>query len=111
VQKPHPPILVGGNGARTLERVVRYGDQWMPLGRGDMTFGDRIQELQELAAKAGRGPIPVSLFGTQTRLELLERHRADGVHRIYFFAPPAGRDRVLPRLDSLAKLQRELNGG
>ena len=30
VQKPHPPILVGGNGPQVLDRVLAYGDEWMP---------------------------------------------------------------------------------
>src|SRR5881227_2821501 len=35
VQKPHPPVLVGGNGERVLERVVAFGDEWMPNRIGD----------------------------------------------------------------------------
>src|SRR5437667_10262261 len=34
VQKPHPPILVGGNGQKVIDRVLRFGDEWMPtVGR------------------------------------------------------------------------------
>ena len=62
IRKPHPPILVGGNGARTLDRVVRYGDEWMPLPRGGLDLAPRIQELQDMAAKAGRPPVPVTIF-------------------------------------------------
>jgi probable F420-dependent oxidoreductase len=109
-RKPHPPVIVGGNGARTLERVVRYGDEWMPLGRGESTFGPRIKELQELAAKAGRKPIPVSVFGAPSKPEILERHQADGMYRVYFPLPPDGRDTVLPRLDRVAELVRTFNG-
>ena len=29
-QKPHPPVLVGGNGPRVLDRVLAFGDEWMP---------------------------------------------------------------------------------
>src|SRR5215210_2976375 len=29
VQKPHPPVLVGGNADKTLDRVVSYGDEWL----------------------------------------------------------------------------------
>src|SRR5207302_6113165 len=29
-QRPHPPVLVGGNAPRVLDRVVKYGDHWMP---------------------------------------------------------------------------------
>jgi probable F420-dependent oxidoreductase len=110
VQKPHPPILVGGNGARTLERVVRYGDEWMPLWRGQGDFGERIKELQSLASAAGRKPIPVSMVGNASKPEQLEMHEASGISRVYFPVPPADRDTVLPRLDRLAELMREYNG-
>src|SRR5919201_4329778 len=45
-QRPHPPIIVGGNGRRVLERVVAYGDEWMPnrIGSPD-ELGDRIDVL------------------------------------------------------------------
>jgi probable F420-dependent oxidoreductase len=110
VQQPHPPVLVGGNGARTLQRVVRYGDAWMPLGRGEGTFGERIKELRELAAKAGRGEIPVSVMGAPNKAALLEQHERDGVVRVLFPLQPAERDTVLPRLDRVAALLREYAG-
>jgi probable F420-dependent oxidoreductase len=28
VQRPHPPVLIGGNGPHTLKRVIDYGDGW-----------------------------------------------------------------------------------
>src|SRR5712692_9750648 len=57
VQKPHPPVYVGGMGAHTLQRVVEYGDAWMPIPMpGDTSLGDRIQKLQRMASDAGRGP-------------------------------------------------------
>src|SRR3982074_573220 len=51
VQRPHPPILLGGNGPNTLKRVVRYADGWMP-NRGN--FMERIPELRRLTEEAGR---------------------------------------------------------
>lgn len=109
-QKPHPPILVGGDGERTLQRVVRYGDEWMPLGRSGGQFGERIKELAELAAKAGRGRIPVSIFAAPSDPATLEQYRRDGVDRALFPLPPADADRVLARLDKLTALVRGLNG-
>ncbi len=104
VQKPHPPILVGGDGERTLQRVVRYGDEWMPLGRTIPSFAGRIKELQELAAAAGRGPIPVSMFGTPPDSSRVEQFIEDGASRIVFAVNAAGRDEVLPKLDGLAEI-------
>jgi probable F420-dependent oxidoreductase len=54
VQRPHPPVILGGNGPRTLRRVIRYADGWMPNGRG---YLERIPELRALAEEAGR-PTP-----------------------------------------------------
>ncbi|HKJ00561.1 MAG TPA: LLM class F420-dependent oxidoreductase [bacterium] len=110
VQKPHPPILVGGNGARTLQRVVRYGDEWMPIARPGLTFGDRIKELQDLSAKAGRGPIPVSMFYLSSTPKSVEEHQREGVSRLVMAVNSAGADEVLPRLDRLAALVRRFEG-
>jgi probable F420-dependent oxidoreductase len=102
--KPHPPILVGGNGERTLQRVVRYGDEWMPLGRGGAVLGERMAELQELAAAAGREPIPVSVFGTQGDEAEVELRIKEGASRVVFNVRPLPADQVLPRLDQLKAL-------
>src|SRR5918995_205105 len=63
IQKPHPPVLVGGNGRKALERVVSFGDEWMPNRATGLT--ERVAELGRLAAEAGRDPIPVTLFGAR----------------------------------------------
>src|SRR3954447_16882616 len=58
---PHPPVLVGGNGPTVLDRVLAFGDAWIPnYGFGDLLA--RIGELQARAGAAGR-EIPISAFG------------------------------------------------
>src|SRR5579884_514799 len=100
VQKPHPPILVGGNGPHVLERVAEYGDVWMPnRGRGPVEA--RMAELQERAAARGRGPIPVWVFSCPPDPEVVERYQAAGVARCVFGLPSAGADEVLATLDRL----------
>ena len=111
VQSPHPPVIVGGNGERTLERVIRYGDEWMPIGRGDGNFRDRISELEDLAAKAGRGRIPLGIFIASTKPERLEDYREQGFDRTIFALPSGKEEEVLPRMDQLAELVRQVNGG
>jgi probable F420-dependent oxidoreductase len=34
VQKPHPPIVMGGDGATTFDRVIEFCQGWMPISRG-----------------------------------------------------------------------------
>lgn len=102
VQKPHPPIILGGSGPKILERVVRYADGWMP-NRGDVI--ERIPELQELARAAGRSPIPVTCYPQPDAAEI-ERLAAAGVERLIYYVPPDGRDMALAKLDELAAMVR-----
>lgn len=102
VQKPHPPIVLGGSGPKILERVVRYADGWMP-NRGEVI--GRIQELQEMAKAAGRDPIPVTCYpkATAEEIELLAKA---GVDRVIWYVPPDGRDAALSKLEELGRLIR-----
>ncbi|MGH7764383.1 MAG: LLM class F420-dependent oxidoreductase [Candidatus Dormibacteraceae bacterium] len=100
VHKPHPPIILGGSGPKILERVVRYGDGWMP-NRGDVI--QRIPELQDLARAAGRGPIPVSYY-PKPGAEEIERLAAAGVERLIYYVSPDGRDAALTTLDELTTM-------
>ncbi len=107
VQQPHPPILVGGDGPGTLPRVVAYGDEWMPIIRRDdyTRLGERVAELQRLAAAAGRPPIPVSVitYGARPDAATAGTLAAIGVTRWIFSLPAAGTDATLSRLDRLAE--------
>ncbi len=107
VQKPHPPILVGGDGARTLQRVIEYGDEWMPIaGRGSEDLGARIEELQRMARDAGRGSIPVSLFGARPQTEAIEKYEQAGVSRCILPMPSVPRDEAISRLKHYAELMK-----
>ena len=106
VQKPHPPVIIGGNGANTLQRVVRYGDGWMPIGRG-ADLKSRIEELNRLASEAGRARIPVTIFGAPPKAEVVDAYAEAGVERLLFHLPPAPRDEVLPLLEQRAELVRQ----
>ena len=65
VQKPHPPIYLGGHGDKALERVVRYCDGWMPIPVRAGALLDEIKTLRSRAAAAGRDPasLAVTLYG------------------------------------------------
>jgi probable F420-dependent oxidoreductase len=106
-QKPHPPILVGGNGPHTLQRVLEYGDGWMPIaGRRGPALEERIGELAQLAAAAERTPIPVSIFFVPPDARSVEHYAGLGVSRCIFGLPAAGADEVLPRLKKCAEAAR-----
>ena len=113
LQQPHPPIVLGGNGPKVLERVVAFADGWMPNWglQSNVELIARIAELQRLAADAGRDPIPVTVYAPRSKPEVLRELAEGGVSRVVLWVPPAPRDEVAPRLERLADLARELSGG
>ena len=109
VQKPHPPIHVGGGFPHGARRAIAYGDGWMPIhGRDEIVA--RIPEFRRMAAEAGRDPasLEVSVFGARPERELLERLAAAGVARAIFGLAPEPADKVLPVLDRAVPLVHSL---
>src|SRR6516165_3249233 len=108
VQKPHPPILLGGHGRKALERVVRYCDGWMPISLRAGDLKKEIAELRETAKNAGRDPksISISVFWAPADRAKIDEYEEMGIERAILALPPAPRDKVLPILDSHAKLIR-----
>jgi probable F420-dependent oxidoreductase len=101
VQKPHPPILLGGETKHTLRRVMEFCDGWFPRGR---SFGDPAAEMKRLrsfADEAGRDirTVSTTLFGAEPDAGYLDKCRAAGVNRALLALPPEGRDTVLPVID------------
>ena len=114
VQRPYPPILVGGAFTYGARRAIRYGDGWMPH-RTRPQYADVVSKLPEfhaLLAEAGRAPdsLPVSVWGGKPDLDALQRDRDAGVVRVIMTLPSAGRDEVLPRLDRWAEIIARLSG-
>jgi probable F420-dependent oxidoreductase len=108
VQKPHPPVIVGGAFPYGARRAIAYGDGWVPHARRP-AYGDvlgRLPEFRAMASAAGRDPagIPITVFGVAEDRELIERYRSAGVARLVFNLPAAKADEVLPVLDRCASL-------
>ena len=106
VQKPHPPILVGGYGPHTLNRVVEYGDGWIPVGMPPTVLSAQIPELNRLAEKAGRQPIPITAYGVPGNKEVVEKYLEVGVERCVFWLPSEPPEQTLPTLDRLAEIAK-----
>ncbi|MGH7389605.1 MAG: LLM class F420-dependent oxidoreductase [Candidatus Rokuibacteriota bacterium] len=106
VQKPHPPVLFGGESEHTLKRVVEIGDGWFPRARNTERLFAGLEDLKELAAKAGRDmkTISVSVFGAPGDAATLDRYRQAGLTRAIVRLPSEPREKVLPLLDQHAKL-------
>jgi alkanesulfonate monooxygenase SsuD/methylene tetrahydromethanopterin reductase-like flavin-dependent oxidoreductase (luciferase family) len=100
-QKPHPPILMGGDGETTFDRVIEFCDGWMPIGFRMANLPEKIANLRHRAESAGRDPntISISIFGANPDGAALEQLEGLGVERAIFFVPPAERDVVMPLVD------------
>lgn len=101
VQKPYPPIMLGNAGPGAISRAVKFADEWMPIG-ARLDLADRISELNEKAEEAGRGPIPVTNWGTAPNREAIDELADIGVGRAIFGLPSAKEDEVIPLLDRYA---------
>jgi probable F420-dependent oxidoreductase len=101
VQKPHPPILMGGDGPTTFDRVIEFCDGWMPIGLRLVNVEEKIAALRRRAEEADRDPssISITIFAANAERKALDDLERAGVERAIFYVPAAGRDKVLPILD------------
>jgi probable F420-dependent oxidoreductase len=105
-QFPHPPVLIGGMGPTVLERVLAFGDGWLPGYTGDDLF-PRIAELQGRAER----PLIVDILGAPCEAAVLERLREAGVRRAMHWLPTGGRSSVEAALERWEAAILELGGG
>ncbi len=112
VQKPYPPIVLGGHGPRALDRVVDYCDGWLPIAVRARELVAEVAELRRRAREKGRDPtrISVSVYAAPPDADTLRRYRDGGVDRAIFMLPSADADTVLPILDRCAGVARSLAG-
>lgn len=110
VQKPHPPIFLGGHTADALQRVVDYCDGWLPIPGRAADLAGSIEELHRRAEKEGRDPrsIAVATYGSAIDAAVAEQFRGAGVDHYIFGLPAATRETILPLLDRCAAVAREV---
>lgn len=106
VQRPHPPVIVGGMGPTVLDRVLEYGDAWAP-NPGWPPMPDLAQRISELRARGrelGRPDIPVMIFGMSEEGDQVKRYAEMGVDECVFLLPDVDRDEALRTLERIAQI-------
>ena len=108
VQRPHPPIFMGGSSQHVFKRVVEWGDGWMPV----LSPVEEIQRgraiLNELAQKVGRDPksIQVLAFGQagkfRTRDEIKALEKA-GTNHVTIWLTKSETKEAVAELEQLAR--------
>src|ERR1700733_12574507 len=114
VQKPHPPILVGGAFPYSARRAVRYGDGWMPqvTEYARTPLLDLIPRFRQMAAENGRDPasLEISIGGQRPDVDLIRQYQDAGVNRVSCSLESEKAAVILPMLDQWAEIIRKVNG-
>ena len=112
VQKPHPPVILGGAFPYGARRAIRYGDGWVPHASrpeyGDVS--DFLPQFRKMAEEAGRDPasLPLTMFRIVESLDRLRHYRDIGIARVVITIPSEPSPKVLPLLDRWADLIRKM---
>jgi len=104
-QKPHPPVYLGGMARNVLQRVVAWGDGWMPTRVTPDQIRKGRRELDRLAREAGRDPanLEISVFGQPADPELLKDFEAAGAGRVVLWATSAPEAPAMAELEAMAR--------
>lgn len=101
VQKPNPPVLVGGTFPGAANRAIRYADGWLP--RSDVPdCPRRIGEFRKMCDEAGRPNLNVTVLVLDPAE--VGTYADAGADRVILGIPSAGKDKVLPVLDQFAEI-------
>ena len=111
VQKPHPPIILGGAFPWAARRAVRYGDGWYPNAASGNPE-EYVPAFRKMAQEAGRDPKSLSLRlgGAPDDLDKLKRFRDIGVDAVNLTLMSDKLVQILPILDHWAGHIRQLRG-
>ena len=120
VQRPSPPVILGGMGPNVIKRVAAWGDGWMPIGLPPDGIRAARQEIDQLARAAGRDPSRITLTamigappgGEESLLEMmpnrevLAAYRAAGTDRVVVSIPTVSTAETVRHLDAIAEAAR-----
>jgi probable F420-dependent oxidoreductase len=105
-QRPHPPILLGGETDYTLKRIVEYCDGWFPRPRGGWEPKSAVERLHRMAEGAKRDPksLSITVFRAPNDKAALATYRDVGIDSALLEIPDLSRDEILREIDKLAPL-------
>jgi probable F420-dependent oxidoreductase len=105
-QRPHPPVIVGGEGPTVLDRVLAFGDAWMPNYGSSRT----LARAAELRSRADRF-VSLQVMGIPADPKVFAEYEAAGFDRVVHWLPSAGRSVVERALDGYESAIAEFTGG
>jgi probable F420-dependent oxidoreductase len=105
-QRPHPPILVGGDGPTVEERVLAFGDAWFPNYRGNEEI---LRRARDLLARSER-PVEVHMLGVPAEAREIERVFESGARRAVRWVRSGSRSVVERDLEEWESAVADFNG-
>jgi alkanesulfonate monooxygenase SsuD/methylene tetrahydromethanopterin reductase-like flavin-dependent oxidoreductase (luciferase family) len=99
MQKPYPPIYIGGESPAALLRLATYGDAWLPRVR---TPPAEIKRVRNWLAEEGRDTVRFTVFGADTDEGRLAGFAEAGVEEVTLTLDTLPEDDTLRSLDALA---------
>lgn len=106
VQRPHPPIYVGGNSDATVKRIIRHGAGWISNPFPEDQLAKRIGQLKEGAGHE----VPLAMFGTPVDAEYWSAVEGLGFGQVALLLPSVARDESLRLLDEYAEAVARYRG-
>jgi alkanesulfonate monooxygenase SsuD/methylene tetrahydromethanopterin reductase-like flavin-dependent oxidoreductase (luciferase family) len=101
VQRPHPPIFIGGESDAALARLVAFGDAWLPRSN---TTPEKLREVRDWLQEQGRQDVPFTIFAAGKDPAKLAGYAEAGVDRVTFLLETLPESEALAELDTLAHL-------
>lgn len=108
VQRPHPPLIIGGNSDAALQRAGQLGDGWYGYEVSPSVASDMIERIRKIAADSGRDPAELRFvvspgFNVSIGVQELEQYHQAGVDEILFTSIQTDPDLVDRNLDEIAE--------
>jgi len=112
VQRPHPPVVIGGHTPPAFRRAVERADGWYGFALGPEDVARCVDGLRAaeraVTRPAGLGPLEISVTPKgKLDVDAVRRYAALGVGRLIVHRPAATADDALAAVDAVAKLRSE----
>jgi probable F420-dependent oxidoreductase len=101
LQRPHPPIFIGGESEAALARLVAFGDAWLPRSN---TSPQKLRDVRAWLEDQGRHDVPFTIFAAGQDPARLEGYADAGVDRVTLLLETMPEAETLAELDVLARL-------
>ena len=105
-QRPHPPILLGGETDHMLRRIVEFADGWFPRAKPDTDPREFVGRLRQAVSTSKRdfAEFSITVFRAPSDQAKLAAYREAGIKRVLLEIPDLTRDEILAHLDKIAPL-------